>query len=60
MYEKRRTDRRIRETYGDVGRVAANVAVNTLIEIITRRLKKGDTAGITGFGGQRKVIRRAA
>jgi DNA-binding protein HU-beta len=29
---------------------AANEAVNTLIAIVTERLKKGDTVGITGFG----------
>lgn len=29
---------------------AANAAVNTILEIITERLKKGDTVGITGFG----------
>ena len=29
---------------------AANAAINTVIDIITERLKKGDTVGITGFG----------
>ncbi|MEO7031716.1 MAG: HU family DNA-binding protein [Herbaspirillum sp.] len=37
---------------------AAN-AVNTLIAIITDRLKKGDTVGITGFGTF-SVAKRAA
>lgn len=37
---------------------AAN-AVNTLIAIITERLKKGDTVGITGFGTF-SVAKRAA
>lgn len=39
--------------------VAANRAVNTLIAIITERLKKGDTVGITGFGTF-SITRRAA
>ena len=38
---------------------AANDAVNTLIEIVTERLKKGDTVGITGFGTF-SVAKRAA
>ncbi len=38
---------------------AANAAVNTIIEIITERLKKGDTVGITGFGTF-SVAKRAA
>jgi DNA-binding protein HU-beta len=38
---------------------AAGVAVNTIIEIITERLKKGDTVGITGFGTF-SVTKRAA
>jgi DNA-binding protein HU-beta len=38
---------------------AANGAVNTLIDIITERLKKGDTVGITGFGTF-SVAKRAA
>ena len=38
---------------------AANTAVNTIIEIITERLKKGDTVGITGFGTF-SVSKRAA
>jgi DNA-binding protein HU-beta len=38
---------------------AANDAVNTLIAIITERLKKGDTVGITGFGTF-SVAKRAA
>jgi len=38
---------------------AANEAVNTLITIITERLKKGDTVGITGFGTF-SVTKRAA
>lgn len=38
---------------------AANRAVNTLIDIITERLKKGDTVGITGFGTF-SVAKRAA
>ena len=36
-----------------------NAAVNTLIAIITDRLKKGDTVGITGFGTF-SVAKRAA
>ena len=38
---------------------AANSAVNTVLEIITERLKKGDTVGITGFGTF-SVAKRAA
>jgi len=38
---------------------AANNVVNTLIDIITERLKKGDTVGITGFGTF-SVAKRAA
>ena len=38
---------------------AANGAVNTIIDIITERLKKGDTVGITGFGTF-SVAKRAA
>ena len=38
---------------------AANEAVNTIIDIITERLKKGDTVGITGFGTF-SVAKRAA
>jgi DNA-binding protein HU-beta len=38
---------------------AANDAVNTIITIITERLKKGDTVGITGFGTF-SVTKRAA
>jgi DNA-binding protein HU-beta len=38
---------------------AANTAVNTIIDIITERLKKGDTVGITGFGTF-SVTKRAA
>jgi nucleoid DNA-binding protein len=57
-YEKRRTDRGICEAYRNVRR-AANSAVNTIIEIITERLKKGDTVGITGFGTF-SVAKRAA
>jgi DNA-binding protein HU-beta len=39
--------------------VAANAAVNTMLDIITERLKKGDTVGITGFGTF-SVTKRAA
>ena len=38
---------------------AANSAVNTMLDIITERLKKGDTVGITGFGTF-SVAKRAA
>jgi DNA-binding protein HU-beta len=38
---------------------AANGALNTLIEIITERLKKGDIVGITGFGTF-SITKRAA
>ncbi|WP_426114075.1 HU family DNA-binding protein [Massilia sp. PWRC2] len=38
---------------------AANAAINTVIQIITERLKKGDTVGITGFGTF-SVAKRAA
>ena len=38
---------------------AANDAINTLIAIVTERLKKGDTVGITGFGTF-SVAKRAA
>jgi DNA-binding protein HU-beta len=43
----------------ELSAVAANNAVNTLIAIITERLKKGDTVGITGFGTF-SVAKRAA
>jgi DNA-binding protein HU-beta len=43
----------------EVSAAAANDAVNTLIAIITERLKKGDTVGITGFGTF-SVAKRAA
>lgn len=43
----------------EVSAAAANGAVNTLIAIITERLKKGDTVGITGFGTF-SVAKRAA
>ena len=43
----------------ELSATAANNAVNTLIDIITERLKKGDTVGITGFGTF-SVAKRAA
>jgi DNA-binding protein HU-beta len=43
----------------EVSAAAANGAVNTLLAIITERLKKGDTVGITGFGTF-SVAKRAA
>lgn len=43
----------------ELSATAANGAVNTLIDIITERLKKGDTVGITGFGTF-SVAKRAA
>lgn len=43
----------------EMSATAANNAVNTLIDIITERLKKGDTVGITGFGTF-SVAKRAA
>jgi DNA-binding protein HU-beta len=43
----------------ELSAAAANGAVNTLIAIITERLKKGDTVGITGFGTF-SVAKRAA
>src|SRR5471032_3313035 len=43
----------------EMSAAAANGAVNTLIAIITERLKKGDTVGITGFGTF-SVAKRAA
>ncbi|TFW03425.1 HU family DNA-binding protein [Oxalobacteraceae bacterium OM1] len=43
----------------DLSAAAANRAVNSFIEIITERLKKGDTVGITGFGTF-SVAKRAA
>lgn len=43
----------------EMSAAAANNAVNTLIDIITERLKKGDTVGITGFGTF-SVAKRAA
>ena len=43
----------------DMSGVAANTAVNTIIDIITERLKKGDTVGITGFGTF-SITKRAA
>jgi DNA-binding protein HU-beta len=43
----------------ELSAAAANGAVNTLIAIITERLKKGDSVGITGFGTF-SVAKRAA
>jgi DNA-binding protein HU-beta len=43
----------------DLSAASANTAVNTFIAIITERLKKGDTVGITGFGTF-SVSKRAA
>ena len=43
----------------DLSAASANAAVNTFIAIITERLKKGDTVGITGFGTF-SVSKRAA
>lgn len=43
----------------DMSATAANNALNTLIDIVTERLKKGDTVGITGFGTF-SVAKRAA
>jgi DNA-binding protein HU-beta len=43
----------------ELSAAASNNAVNTLIAIITERLKKGDTVGITGFGTF-SVAKRAA
>ncbi|WP_267873799.1 HU family DNA-binding protein [Massilia horti] len=43
----------------EMSSAAANAAVNTVIDIITERLKKGDTVGITGFGTF-SVTKRAA
>ncbi|MES2296796.1 MAG: HU family DNA-binding protein [Pseudomonadota bacterium] len=43
----------------EMSATAANGAVNALIDIITERLKKGDTVGITGFGTF-SVAKRAA
>jgi DNA-binding protein HU-beta len=43
----------------DMSGAAANAAVNTMLAIITERLKKGDSVGITGFGTF-SVLKRAA
>jgi DNA-binding protein HU-beta len=43
----------------ELSTTAANSAVNTIIGIITDRLKKGDTVAITGFGTF-SVTKRAA
>ena len=43
----------------ELSAAAANGAVNTFIAIVTDRLKKGDTVGITGFGTF-SVAKRAA
>lgn len=43
----------------ELSAAAANDAVNTFIAIVTERLKKGDTVGITGFGTF-SVTKRAA
>ena len=43
----------------ELSTAAANHAVNTFIAIVTERLKKGDTVGITGFGTF-SILKRAA